>query len=103
MEQSAEKTTGDHVIYRTKDNTEDYSFYVLKQKDRCYCVYIEHQPSYNERPSDSHSTHRSYDSTLGLYYIDLSVWKPRTLQSALKVAKLWAEATESYRKQGVRF
>ena len=64
-----------------------------------YRAYILSSPSYRSRPTDGHSTHRHYD---GRYYVCWSA-PVRTRSDMITIAKQWAECTQKYIEQGIRF
>ena len=62
-------------------------------------AYIEQSPSYRNRATDGHSTHRHYD---GQYYVCWS--KPVTnYNDMVNIAKGWADCTQKYIEYGTRF
>lgn len=64
-----------------------------------YRAYIEQSPSYRNRPTDGHSTHRHYD---GRYYVCWS--QPvRSYNDMINIAKGWADCTQKYIESGTRF
>lgn len=95
---------GKHVIYRTKDNSKDYYFDIVRMRNGSYRIYIEYQPSYRSRNNSGHNTHRYYDENRCQHYICVKEsLRPRTFKHALNWAKEWAENTEKYIKTGRRF
>jgi hypothetical protein len=86
--------------YRTSDGTADYCFSFEEQLNRTWRAYIEEQPSYQSRETDSSSTHRLTDGRRK--YI---CWtKPlNSLEEAKQVAALWADKTQNYIRTGSRF
>lgn len=86
--------------YRTRDGLVDYGFSFERQADGSWRAYIEDQPGYLGHAEDQHSTHRMIDD--GRPYV---CWTSALLSYAdvTKVAALWAEATERYRKNGAKF
>lgn len=64
-----------------------------------YRAYIEQSPSYRNRATDAHSTHRHYN---GRYYICWS--QPvRTRDGMIDIARSWAECTQRYIETGISF
>jgi hypothetical protein len=86
--------------YRTKDGNADYKFSFEEQPDGKWRAYIEDQPSYGERATDVHSTHRHRNGSR--YYV---CWTEplESLEDAEKVSAMWADATQEYIKNGTRF
>lgn len=88
------------AYYRSRDGSADYSFSFEQQSDGTWRVYIEGQPSYGNRATDAHSTHRLSDS--GRKYV---CWTTdlNTLEDAKQVAALWADETQKYIRTGGGF
>jgi len=88
------------IAYRTTDNTVDYFFSFEEQYGGTWRAYVESQPSYRDRATDAHNTHRLSDG--GRLYV---CWTSplRSLAEARKVAALWAEKTQNYIRTGCRF
>ena len=86
--------------YRTLDGLQDYVFHFRQMPDATFRVYIVGQPSYGDRATDPHSTHRHQDSE-GFFIC----WSQQitTYEDAKEIAKCFAEATEKYRKFGTHF
>lgn len=86
--------------YRTSDGLADYRFIFEEQSDGTWRAYIEEQPSYRGRPTDTHSTHRLSDGDRK--YV---CWTDplRSLEEAKQVAALWADATQQYIRTGRGF
>jgi len=64
-------------------------------------VYIESQPSYNGRPSDSASTHRIPSSNGAPPHICIKEdCKPESLSEAKNLAHRWAQSNDNYRRTG---
>ena len=64
-----------------------------------YRACILKSPNYRSRPTDAHSTHRHYD---GRHYVCWST-PVRTRSDMITIAKQWAECTQKYIEQGIRF
>lgn len=86
--------------YRTQDGSRDYAFRFHQTQDGSFRIYILDGPVYGTRDQDSHSTHRLHDSE-GAFIC----WSSRidSHEDAKRIAALWAESTEKYRKTGKRF
>lgn len=89
-------------IYRTKDGGADYKFRFVSTASGTERAYILWQPDYGARDKDAHTTHRYWDSEKQLHYICFDP-EPRSRNTMKSVAKQWAENTERYRKNGIRF
>lgn len=87
-------------FYRTKDGRVDYEFSFEEQADGSWRAYIANQPSYGNRPSGCHTTHRLSD---GLRKYVCWTQKLQTLQDAKQVAAMWADKTQEYIRTGARF
>ncbi|HPM79201.1 MAG TPA: hypothetical protein PLF81_00805 [Candidatus Anammoximicrobium sp.] len=62
-------------------------------------IYIEQQPSYNGKPTDSHSTHRLSSGSGAPPHICIkSECQPSTLAQAQAKAREWIGYTERYRR-----
>lgn len=88
--------------YATADGltTHDYRFHFCEMGDGSWRAYILRQPGYCGRPDDAHSTHRLTD-THGRYICwSKPVW---SLEDIRDVAAAWADATQKYRRTGVKF
>ena len=85
------------AVYTTS-NGNTYEFSLERQSDGSVWIYIERQPSYGSRATDSLSTHRLEDGSRK--YI---CWKPqpRSLEDARKVAEQWCKRTDRYIRSGV--
>jgi hypothetical protein len=88
------------AYYRTKDGQSDYLFSFEKQPDGTWLAFILKQPSYGNRATDNHSTHRLQEGDR-----DYVCWTDplETKEQAKAVAALWADATQEYIKNGTRF
>lgn len=89
------------VWYRTKDGQADYQFDIVRDwSNGEYRAYIEHQPSYGDRDTGPHPTHRL--SAGGRHYV---CWTEplRSEADARSVASTWADATQEYIRTGRRF
>lgn len=93
---------GSHFSYVAKGTSPEsqrrYIFDICKAYDG-YRAYIVQSPSYGERDTDGHSTHRFYD---GRYYI---CWD-RPIESydgMVAVAKLWSDCSQKYIEKGTKF
>ena len=86
--------------YRTKDGKADYKFSFEEQPSGNWRAYIEEQPSYQDRSTGVHPTHRHQDGNR--YYV---CWtKPLdSLENAETVAAMWADATQEYIRNGTSF
>jgi hypothetical protein len=88
------------VYYRTSDGQADYKFSFEEQSDGTWRAYIENQPSYCGRATEASITHRLSDGDRK--YVCWS--KPLdSLESAKKVAALWADGTQKYIRTGIGF
>lgn len=87
-------------LYRTRLGRVDYRFSFELESAGSWRVYIMDQPSYGQRASDAHTTHRL--SSGGRQYVCWTT-RLRTLEEAKQVAALWAEATQNYIRTGTRF
>ena len=78
----------------------DYRFSFEQQRNGSWRVYIERQPGYGVRSADTFMTHRLTDGRRK--YI---CWSSRidTFEEAKGVARLWADATQRYIRDGTRF
>ena len=86
--------------YRTKSGKNRFSFSFEKQSNGTVRAYVSRQPSYRGRPRDGHSTHRyGVNSRPYVCYEP----QPRSLKSAINVAKKWSDKTERYIDRGGRF
>jgi hypothetical protein len=89
-------------IYDTYDKTTLYRFTFQEINSSCWRIYIREQPDYGGQPESGHATHRFFDEVRGQHYIcwdrDIS-----SLDDARKIAAMWAERTERYRKHGITF
>jgi hypothetical protein len=86
--------------YRSSDGASDYQFTFEEQSNGTWRAYIDEQPSYRGRATDSRSTHRL--SKGGRQYV---CWTKslRTLDEAKSVAALWADKTQQYIRTGSGF
>jgi hypothetical protein len=87
------------IWYRTRGGQADYQFDIVWVGDE-YRAYIEQQPSYGNRDTGAHPTHRLSED--GRYFV---CWT-ESLQSeadARSVAAMWADATQEYIRTGRRF
>lgn len=62
-------------------------------------TYILNSPSYLNRSTDGHSTHRHYD---GRYYVCWST-PVRSQSDMVNIARQWADCTQKYIEYGTRF
>ena len=88
------------AYYRSRDGGADYIFSFELQSNGRWRVYIEQQPSYRGRSTDTHSTHRVSNGRCKSISPRRS---PRTLDEAKREAAFWAEKTEQYIHTGRRF
>ena len=86
--------------YRTSDGLADYKFIFEDQPDGTWRAYIQDQPPYLSRPTDSHSTHRLSDGNRK--YVCWST-PLDSLEKAKKVAARWADETQKYISTGSGF
>ena len=88
------------INYRTSDGQADYLFSFEEQDDYTWRVYIENQPSYANRDTDAHATHRYSDGNRRYicWTTDLD-----SLEEAEQVAALWADETQKYIRTGYAF
>jgi len=86
--------------YRTSDGSTDYGFTFEEQANGMWRAYINQQPSYRNRSTDAHSTHRLSDGNRK--YV---CWTGpiRSLAEAKRVAALWADKTQQYIRTGRGF
>ena len=89
-----------HSYYRTSDGLADYLFSFEEQRNGTWKAYIEAQPSYQGRATDSHSTHRISDGDRKHICWDRPL---RSLDDAKGVAAAWADKTQEYIKTGRKF
>jgi hypothetical protein len=89
------------VSYRTRDGRADYQFSIEQQNNGGYRTYIASQPSYGNRPTGAHPTHRQHDGA-GRPFVCWST-PIASEQDALRVSAAWADATQEYIKTGRRF
>jgi hypothetical protein len=82
----------------TTSNGNYYEFSFEQQSDGSIRIYIDYQPSYGYRSSDSHITHRNKDGNR--YYICV-LDQPRTVSEAKVIAEEWAKRTDRYIRSGV--
>jgi hypothetical protein len=98
-------TTQDTVYrsyYATKDGrtVTDYYFSFEQQDDGTWLAFIEKQPSYGDRLSDGHSTHRWSNGDRKYVCWDTPI---ESLEVCQKVAAKWADATQDYIINGKSF
>jgi hypothetical protein len=74
-----------------------YSYVALSWR-----AYIISSPSYGNRPTDLHYTHRHYDNSKNLYYVCWTV-KLSRLSEIEEVSRVWARETAKYIETGERF
>lgn len=86
-----------HEIFTSRLG-ERYVFEYIDADDG-WRAYIRSQPSYRDRPTDDHSTHR-YRDRQGHRFV---CWTQplRTLRDAKAVAHYWADCTDVYRILGI--
>jgi hypothetical protein len=64
-------------------------------------VYIEHQPDYRGRLTNSHATHRLFSGEGAPPHICIkAAYLPDTFEQAQALAHRWADATENYIRTG---
>ena len=82
----------------TTSNGNTYEFSFERQSNGSVRTYIDRQPSYGSRATDSLSTHRFEDGSR--HYI---CWRPQptTLRDAQAVAAQWAKRTDRFIRFGV--
>lgn len=87
------------IYYRTLDGQADYGF-AFERRPGGWRIYILEQPSYRNRATDDHSTHRLSDE--GRRFI---CWAGHlsTEREARQVARQWADLTQRYIRTGQRF
>ena len=85
-----------NLSYTTNDGTGQYSF-SIERTNGLHKVYIESQPSYQNRATDAHSTHRLSDGQRKYicWSTPIETWK-----MAEDVCALWAERTHRYIRTG---
>lgn len=90
--------------YRTRNGNGFYKF-GFKSVGSYYQVDIEDMPSYGNRSSDGHSTHRlTSDTSASGYRICFgNDYTVDSLSKAQKYAQGWAESTQDYIEKGIRF
>ena len=88
------------IYYRTKDGLADYQFRIEELSDGTWRAYIVSQPSYRDRDTGLHATHRLTDG--GRYYV---CWdrRLRSEHESREVSAVWADATQQYIRSGTRF
>lgn len=89
------------AVYTTSyGNTYEFSF--ERQSGGSVRAYINRQPSYGSRSTDSHIVHRLWDGNR--YYVCVAKEsQPRTVSDAKAVAVYWIERNERYIRSGVPF
>lgn len=83
---------------RSTSTQRTYRFQI-KRVGSGYRAYILNSPSYQNRSTDAHSTHRHYD---GRYYVCWST-QVRTHSDMVNIAQQWADCTQKYIEYGTRF
>jgi hypothetical protein len=85
--------------YKTNDGQDDFVF-SIERSGRSFRIYIDAHPSYGNRATDAHSTHRYSDGPR--HYI---CWDGpmRDWAQAEDVATAWAERTQNYIRTGENF
>jgi len=95
-------TTGEYLDYvapgRSSLLQRSYRFQI-KRVGSEYRAYILSCPSYLNRSTDGHSTHRHYD---GRYYVCWST-PVRSQSDMVNIAQQWANCTQKYIEYGIRF
>lgn len=88
------------LFYRTSDGRADYRFSFEQQPSGDWLPFILHQPSYRNRDTGCHPTHRLVNDDR--YYV---CWTDPlgSLAEAKQVAALWADRTQEYIRTGRRF
>lgn len=86
------------IYYRTKDGRSDYGFSFERLSNGSIRPYIDSMPSYGNRGTGLHTTHRLTDSS-GRYYV---CWdSPLTdVEDVKQVVSLWSDLTQEYIKTG---
>ncbi len=85
--------------YRTKDGLAYYKFRYIKIRG-FWEIDILEQPSYKNKDSGAHATHRLNSSRGGKKICLSSGHEPRTLLQAQEISTEWSELTHSYIKTG---
>ncbi len=89
-------------IYRTSDGNADFEFrFSSRPFSREIRVYIGQMPSYRDRDTDGHTTHRYRDVNNAPYICYDPMPTNRT--DAFNIAKAWAENTWRYIQTGASF
>ena len=70
--------------------------------DSAWRAYIISSPSYGNKSTDLHNTHRYYDNNRNLYYVCWTVSLKR-LEDMIEVSRVWARETAKYIDTGERF
>jgi hypothetical protein len=101
-EVSVPEDANETAWYRTSDGQHDIKFWFKNCSPNGWRAYIMSNIDYGGRASDAHSSHRLYDSTLGLHYI---CWDRKILTKAQckTVASQWSDLTINYINNGRRF
>ena len=99
---TSSSTMGEYLDYvasgQSSKSQRSYRFQI-KRVGSEYRAYILSSPSYLNRPTDGHSTHRHYD---GRYYVCWSV-PVRSQNDMVNIARQWADCTQKYIEFGTRF
>ena len=99
---SSSTSSGRYFNYTAKGSSPEsqrhYQFNICKTHEG-YKAYIVQTPSYRNRETDGHSTHRLYD---GRYYV---CWdRPvNSYDDMITIAKHWSDCSQKYIEQGTRF
>jgi len=95
------RATYSPATYRTEDGESYYKFRFVEKEDGKFDIDILELPSYKGRDENRNITH-FMNSERGGYKISICCgYEPATLAAAKKLAKGWAELTNTYIKTGV--
>ena len=96
------ETDDEVVFYRTNDGLHDFKFWFKNCGDDGWRSYIMSKIDYCGHNSNLHSTHRTYDSSLCLHYIDWCLILSFKYECK-QIAALWSECTVHYINDGKSF
>jgi len=89
--------------YRTKDGKANFTFGFIKTAEGYYDIDILSSPSYGNRSSGLHPTHRLHSDRGGFKICFGNPSVAKTLGGAKSWAKEWSEASWDYIKTGRTF
>lgn len=87
--------------YRTRSGRNLFDFQFVDRGTEGWRVYIDRSPSYGDRDTDGHSTHRYTDGSSRHYICFTGTLDDA--REAKQVARAWAESTERYIEDGTSF